>query len=117
MNKNNKDKLFQKGMTHFQNQNLNEAKIFFNQVLDIDSNDIKSNHALGVIYGMLNEHKNARSYFEKVLEINPQFQPSQLNLVISLRLSFSCIAEENWSQKLLQLVTSPSNFSISNLGK
>ena len=32
-------------------------------------------------------------------------------------LLFWWIAEENWSQKLLRLITSPSNFSISNFGK
>ena len=48
---------------------------------------------------------------------SPRNDFKYLNSLSSLRRSFSWRTDENWSQKLLQLITSPSNFSISNFGK
>ena len=77
------EKLFEKGINHFNKSEYELAKNNFLTVLKIDQNNLKANHALGVCYGAIKDHDNAKKYFEIVLKINKNFTPSLFNLAVS----------------------------------
>lgn len=76
--------LFDKGIKLFQNQKIDDAMECFETVLQNSPNDYRANHALGVIYGLKQEHKKAKNLFQKSLDTNPNFRPSLMNLAISM---------------------------------
>lgn len=81
---NNINQSFNKGLQFFQNGKIDDAVYLFEKILKIEPNNLKANHALGVIYGKLLKHDKAKKYFEKALKNKPDFKPSLLNLAISL---------------------------------
>jgi tetratricopeptide (TPR) repeat protein len=78
------DDLLAKGLKEFNQKNYSKSKSYFEQILLLDRENIKANHAMGVIYGSQNNHEKAKSYFEEVLKIDNTYQPSLVNLALSL---------------------------------
>ena len=54
-----------------QNNNLQDAQNYYQQVLKIDPNHIAALNNLGAIFQRLGENQKAKKCFEKALEIDP----------------------------------------------
>lgn len=86
MQKNNNnlyDVLFQDGLEKFNQKNYKEAISIFDQILEKDKNNIKANHAMGVVYGAIGDHTSSIKFLKKALSIQKNFIPSLKNLAIS----------------------------------
>ncbi len=71
-------------MKFFENNKLDDAKNCFQKVLKISPNDLRANHAMGIIYGKMLDHSQAKYFFNNALKANKNFKPSLLNLAIAL---------------------------------
>lgn len=77
------DKLFRKGIKKYNEKNYLSSIDFFKEILKVDENNIKANHALGVSYGAIGDHESAINFFEKALIIDNNFSPTLKNIAVS----------------------------------
>jgi tetratricopeptide (TPR) repeat protein len=70
--------LFTKAFKYHQEGFLEEAKSLYEEILEIDEDDFKSNHFLGLIYYQTLDCKSAIPYLNKALTIHPE-DPAALN--------------------------------------
>ena len=80
---NQNDLLLQQGLKKFNQNKKNEALVIFKKIIENDSNNIKANHAIGVVLGASGDHIEALNYFKKAVQIDNQFKPALFNLAIS----------------------------------
>lgn len=81
--KNKYNSLLIEGFKKFEDKKFNEAKAIFEKILSSDSNNLKANHAMGVLYGILDNHSLAIEYLKKTLKIEKNYLPSLKNLAYS----------------------------------
>lgn len=72
------DTFFTKAFKYHQEGHLENAKDIYEEILEMDQNDFKSNHFLGLIYYQKLDYKSAIPYLNKALIINPE-DPAVLN--------------------------------------
>ena len=77
------NKIFSLAVKNHQKNNLNEAKNFYNKVLEIKNNHENAINNLGVIYLALKDYPKAKKYFEKAIQINTNYTDANLNLGIT----------------------------------
>ena len=65
-----------------QNNNLQDAQNYYQEILKIDPNDLGTNYNLGLIFMKLNDHQKASNCFEKVIKIDPNYAYAHFNLGI-----------------------------------
>ena len=75
-------KIFALAVQNHQQNNLEEAKNLYNQILKIDPNHISSLNNLGSILKNSGEKQKAKDCFEKAIEIDPNFLDALTNLGI-----------------------------------
>jgi len=63
-----------------QNNNLQDAQNYYQQVLKIDPNHIAALNNLGAIFQRLGENQKAIKCFEKAIELNPNYADAHNNL-------------------------------------
>ena len=104
------DNFLHKGLELFQKNKFSDAKYYFEKVLRIEPNNIKANHALGVLYGTNSEHEKAREFFKQALKYKSDFSPSLYNLAISL----IELGELSESELILQklIVANPQDYNF-----
>jgi len=64
----------------FENDDLNGAKLLFEAMIAIDSNDVKSFRSLARIHTRLGDKPTAIKYWEKVLQLRPEITESSLQI-------------------------------------
>lgn len=76
--------LLKVGFDHFNKNNLNEAKLAFMKVIDLDKKNFQGLHSIGVIYAIQKNYEDAKNYFIKCLNIKPNDLSANQNLANSL---------------------------------
>jgi len=71
---------FNLAVQNHQNNNLQDAQNYYQQVLKIDPNHIAALNNLGAIFQRLEENQKAKNCFEKAIEINPNYADVHYNL-------------------------------------
>ena len=75
---------FSLGLKNHKNNNLQEAKNFYNETLKINPNHIDANNNLGIVFFRLKEYQKAMNCYEKIIQINPNNVDAHNNLGIVL---------------------------------
>ena len=75
---------FSLGLKNLKNNNLQEAKNFYNETLKINPNHIDANNNLGIVFFRLKEYQKAMNCYEKIIQINPNNVDAHNNLGIVL---------------------------------
>jgi radical SAM protein with 4Fe4S-binding SPASM domain len=73
---------FALAIQNHQNNNLQDARNYYQKVLKIDPNYTPALNNLGVIYKNLQENQKARDCYEKAIEINPNYSDAHNNFGI-----------------------------------
>ena len=71
---------FNLAIKNHQNNNLQDAKNYYQKVLKIDPDHLGALNNLGVIYKNLQENQKARDCYEKAIEIDPNYANAHNNL-------------------------------------
>jgi len=71
---------FNLAVQNHQNNNLQDAQNYYQQVLKIDPNHIAALNNLGAIFQRLEENQKAKNCYEKAIEINPNYADVHYNL-------------------------------------
>ena len=74
------EEIFSLALQNQQKNNFKEALNFYNQVLEIDPNNLNARINLGVLFKELGDNKKAKNCFEKVIEINANYVDAHYNL-------------------------------------
>ena len=84
-----------------ENFNYDEAMKYFDQVLELDPNNIQALNGKGVVFLKLNNHEQSNFYFDRALEIDPNYTQALNNKGILLGiLGNSDEAEKNFDRVL-----------------
>ena len=74
------DQTFDLAIQNHQNNNLQDAKNYYQKVLKIDPNHLGALNNLGVIYKNLQDYQKAKDCYEKIIEIDPNHATALNNL-------------------------------------
>ena len=78
-------KLIAQGLAIHQQGKLLEAKVIYEQVLDIQPNNFSALQLMGVMYAQTNNYLQAIEFLSKAIKINPQFAPCYNNIGLALQ--------------------------------
>lgn len=81
-NKNDIKQIFGLALSSHQNNRIDEAIDYYNQVLNLDHNNFISLNNLGIIYHQKKEIEKSIDHFKKTIDINPDYPPAHENLKI-----------------------------------
>ena len=71
---------FSLGVQNHQNNNIDKAQDYYQNVLKIDPDHLGTNYNLGVLFQDLGEHQKAKGCYEKAIEIDPNNVSTYYNL-------------------------------------
>ena len=71
--------LFEQAYDHMQNGKVMQAKQSFLKVLTLEKNHVQTHGNLAICYAMLGDKKNALSYIDKALELDPDYELARAN--------------------------------------
>ena len=74
------EEIFSLALQNQQKNNFKEALNFYNQVLEIDPNNLNARINLGAVFKGLGDNKKAKNCYEKVIEITPNYVNAHINL-------------------------------------
>src|SRR4028119_2474515 len=75
--------LFNVGLTLDEMQRYDEAIEAYREAIEIDANDLQSLNHLGVDLTRVGKHQDALASFEKIEQIDPRFELSYCNRIIT----------------------------------
>jgi len=81
------------GILYFHQNKLEKAKVSFKASLEINSENVVSLNHLGIISRGAGEFKQAQTYYEEALEIDPKYAYAHLNFGILLELYMGKLSE------------------------
>jgi len=94
---------FHKGKEHFDNNRLEDAKVFLEKAYKIKLNDEKVLNLLGMVYFKLNNLNEAETIYSKLIETNPSIYVLHSNLGL-IRLKLGKLEEAKYNlTKALEL--------------
>ena len=79
------EEAFNLAIQNHQNNNLQDAKSYYQKVLKIDPNHLGVLNNLGVIFQDLGEYQKAKDCYEKVIKINPSYTDAHYNLGVTFK--------------------------------
>ena len=103
---------FSLGLKNHKNNNLQEAKNFYNETLKINPNHIDANNNLGIVFFRLKEYQKAMNCYEKIIQINPNNVDAHNNLGIVLIKLEEYQKAMNCYEKIIQI--NPNNVDAHN---
>jgi len=106
---------FDLAVQNHQNNNLQNAKNYYQKVLEIDSSHEKANNNLGVLFQDSGDYKKAIICYEKVIEINPSYAHAYYNLGNLFRKLKESQKAKEFYEKVIKIDPSYVN-AHSNLG-
>jgi tetratricopeptide (TPR) repeat protein len=74
------DQTFTLAVQNHQNNNLQDARDYYQKILRIDPNYVNAHNNLGVIFKELGEIQKAKNCYNKAIEINPNYVNAHNNL-------------------------------------
>ena len=66
----------------FETRKLDNARLYFDQILSLKPDDYEVITYLGYIYQVVGDVNNAKNYYKKAIEINISYTPALINLGI-----------------------------------
>jgi DEAD/DEAH box helicase domain-containing protein len=97
------DKLIKKGESFYNNGNLNEALICFQDALKLDKKNLKALKFQGMIFELEEKHAEAIRSFQMALEIESNNEETLYYLAVSFYNTDKCQESKEISQKLIKL--------------
>lgn len=73
-----------KAETYFENNKLQQAKLAYEQSIELNPTNASSLNNLGLLCNILKEYKSAKDYFERVIKVDPKHTIARLNLGLLL---------------------------------
>jgi len=74
------NEIFDLAIKNHQNNNLQDARNYYQKVLELDPNHSQTLNNLGAIFLVLGERLKAKNCYEKVIELNPNYADAHNNL-------------------------------------
>ena len=104
--------LFNEATELFQNGNYNQANIIYDQILELNPNNISSLNMKGIAYSNMDMHTKSLKQFYKVLENNPD----NVKALLGTGIGFGNLGEYSESLEYLEKADkiNPNNTVIQN---